>query len=227
MNNQEKRALDMLKNVRDFDAAHDVLFPAGTLARDLFDTIGGVVNDLEGHAASEADGRNTARQGTAGKAVAKAGIMEGLGILHRTARSMSGVIPGVEERFPLPHKQDGQELVITARAALEAAESLKAEFLRREVQERVFQDLAANIAAYEAALTGQNTGKDESVTAAASIDAAIERGMDALHQLDPIVRNKLHNNTALLAAWLSARRMERATRRNRTNTPPAPQTPNS
>jgi hypothetical protein len=61
----------------------------------------------------------------------------------------------------------------------------------------------------------------------ASIDGAIDRGIDALRQLDPIVRNKLHNNPALLAAWLSAKRIERAPRRSNTNTPPAPKTPNT
>lgn len=90
--------------------------------------------------------------------------------------------------------------------------------------EHVFTDLEANIVAYQAALTGQNTGKEESVTAAASIDGAIERGLDALRQLDPIVRNKLHDNPALLAAWLSAKRTERATRRNNKQPPPTPQT---
>ncbi len=225
MNDQEKRSLDTFKRVRDFDAAHEGLFPAGTLARDLFDTMGGVINDLEGHAATESEGRGAARQGTVSKAVAKASIIEDLGILRRTARSMGSVAPGIEEQFRVPPRQDGEELLINARAALAAAEPFKAEFLRREVQARVFQDLAANINAYEAALTEQNTAKEKRVTATASIDAAIERGTDTLRQLDPIVRNKLHNNPATLAAWLSAKRVERAPRRNHNNTPPTPQTP--
>jgi hypothetical protein len=226
VNDQEKRSLDAFKRVRDFDAAHDNLFPTGTLARDLFGTIGGVVNDLEGYAAAESGGRGAARQGTVTKAVAKTAIIKDLGILRRTARTMSDNMPGLEEKFPVPHKQDGQELITTARAALTAAEPLKTEFLRREVQERVFQNLTANIAAYEAAITEQNTAKEERIAAAASIDAAIELGMNALRQLDPIVRNKLHNNTATLAAWLSAKRIERAPRRSHNNTTPAPQTPN-
>lgn len=225
MNDQEKRTLDTFKRVRDFDAAHANLFAAGSLARELFDDIAGVVNELEGHAAAESTGRSKARQGTAGKASAREAILEGLGILRRTARSMAYATPGLEEQFPVPHKQDGQELLSTARSALTAALSLKAEFLRREVPEHVFQDLEANVAAYQSAFTGQNTGKEESVTASASIDGAVGRGLDTLRQLDPIVRNKLHDNPALLAAWLSAKRTERATRRNNKQPPPTPQTP--
>ncbi len=228
MNDQEKRTLDRFKRTRDFDAGNAELFAAGTLGRELFDALGVEVEKLEGHAAAESAGRSNARQGTTGKAAARDAIIEGLGILRRTARSMAYTMPGVEEKFPVPHKQDGQELVTTARAALGAAQTLKAEFLRREVPERVIQDLEANIAAYGAALTDQNTGREESVTAAASIDASIQRGLDILRQLDPIVRNKLHNNPALLAAWLAANRTERPNRRNskkNNNAPPTPQTP--
>lgn len=225
MNDQEKRLLDTFKRVRDFDAAHANLFPAGTLGRDLFDAIGDVITGLEGHATTESAGRGAARQGTASKAVAKAAIIEDMAILRRTARSLAFKMPGLEEQFRVPYRQDGQELIFTARAALAAADPLKAEFLQREVPESVFQRLTANINAYETALTERNTAKEESLTAAASIDAAIESGMEALRQLDPIVRNKLHNNPATLAAWLSAKRIERPTRRNHNNTPPTPQTP--
>lgn len=228
MNDQEKRTLDMFKRLRDFYITHGNLFPTGTLGHDLFNLISGVVNDLESHAAAEAAGRGAARQCTASKAIAKASIMKHMGILRRTARSMSPTIPGFEEMFRVPYRQDGQELITTARAALTAAEPHKAEFLRREVQERIFQGLEADIAAYEAALAEHNMRKEESITAAAAIDSAIERGMNALRELDPLVRNKLHNNTITLAAWLSAKHIERAPRRNHNNnhnTPPAPQTP--
>lgn len=227
MNDLEKRTLDMFKCVRDLDAAHRDLFAAGSLARELFDTVGEVVKELEGFASAEAAGRGAARQGTVSKGAAKAAIIEDLGILRRTARSMSGVMPGIEEKFSVPHRQDGQELINTARSALAAAEPIRAEFLRREVPEQVFNDLAANIAAYEAAHTDRNTAREESLTAAASIDAAIERGMEAVRQLDPIVRNKLHNNDPLRAAWVSAKRIQRGPRRNNTNAPPASQTPNT
>jgi hypothetical protein len=211
--------------VRDFDVSHEGLFTTASLARELLDTFGVVVTELEGHAAAEAAGRGTARQGTAGKGVARAAILEDLGILRRTARSMSVVMPGVEDKFRLPHKGDDQELLNTARAALAEARLLKVEFLRREVPESIFQDLEENIAAFEAALTGQYKGKEESTAAGASIDALIDRGLEALRQLDPIVRNKLHNNHAALAVWLKARRTERAPHRSKPDAPDTPDTP--
>src|ERR1051325_2768486 len=109
MNDQEKRTLDTFKRVRDFDAAHQGLFAADSLARELFDKIAGVVDELEGHAAAESSGRGKARQGTAGKASAREAILEGLGVLRRPARSMAYATPGLEEKFPVPHKQRSEE----------------------------------------------------------------------------------------------------------------------
>jgi len=225
MNDQEIRRLDTFKRVRNFGVTHDGLFPAGTLGRDLFDAIAGIVNDLEGHAATEASGRGSARQSTTGKGAARAALLEDLYIIRRTARSMAVVMPGLDDKFRIPRNSSAQELLDTARAFLADAEPLKAEFLRREVQERVFQDLAANITAFETALSGQYTGKEESTTAAASIVAAFDRATDALRQLDPIVRNKLHHNTATLATWESAKRTERPPHRSNPDTPAPPQTP--
>lgn len=225
MTDQEIRTLDMFKRVRNFDATHDNLFPTGTLARDLFDVIAGSVNDLEGFAAAQSSGRATARLGTTGKGAARAAIMEDLRIIRRTARSMAIVMPGLDDKFRIPRNPNNQELLDTARAFLAGAEPLKAEFLRREVRESVFQDLAANIAAFESALGGQHTGHGESAAAVASIDAAIDRATDALRQLDPIVRNKLHNDHATLAAWEGAKRIERASRRSNPGTPQAPPEP--
>jgi hypothetical protein len=221
MNDLETRTLDTFKRVRNFDATHAGLFAAGTLARELFDSIAGCADEIEARAAAETSGRGAARQGTAGKASARAAILEDLAIIRRTARSMAVVITGLDDKFRLPQKSTDRELLDTARAFLADAEPLKAEFLRREVPERVFQDLGTNIAAFESALNAQYAGKGESVTAGASIDAAFERGTDALRQLDPIVRNKLHNNPAALAAWMTAKRTERAARRSNPGTPPA------
>lgn len=225
MNDLETRTLDTFKRVRNFDATHAGLFTAGTLARDLFDTIARCADEIEARAAAESSGRGAARQGTSIKAAARAALMEDLKVIRRTALSVAAVIPGLDDKFRLPRKPTDRELIDTARAFLADAEPLKAEFLRREVPERVFQNLATNLAAFEAALNAQYAGKGESVTAAASIDAAFERGTDALRQLDPIVRNKLRDNPAALAAWMTAKRTERAARRSKPRTPPAASEP--
>lgn len=225
MTDQEIRRLDTLRRLHNFDVTNAGLFPEGTLARELFDAIAAIVRDLEEQAAAQSSGRGTARQSTAGKGAVRASLLENLSIIRRTSRSMSVVMPGIDDKFRIPRNPTNQELLDTARAFLADATPLKGEFLRREVPESVFEDLEADITAFQAALSGQLTGAGESVTAGASIDAGLDRATDILKQLDPIVRNKLHNNPALLAAWDSARRTERAPRRSKPGTPEPPEEP--
>lgn len=225
MTEQEIHRLEMFRRVRNFGASHEPAFPAGTLARDLFDTIGSTVNDLEGFAAEQSSGRASARQHTASKATARAAIQEDLEIISRTARAMTAAMPGLDDKFRLPRKANDQMLLDTARAFVADAAPLKAEFLRREVREVVFQDLEENITAFQTALKGQYDGSESSVTAVIAIDTAIEHAMNALRQLDTIVRNKLHDKPAELAAWESARHVERAPRRSKPDTPQAPPAP--
>jgi len=55
--------------------------------------------------------------------------------------------------------------------------------------------------------------KESHVAATAAIDVEVERGMNAVRELDPIVRNKFASDAATLAAWSSATHVERNPRR--------------
>jgi hypothetical protein len=220
MNDQSTRRLDALKRVCNFAEAHAELFPQGTLARELLNVISDVTEKLGEYAATQVSGRGEARRATAAKDAARAAILEGLAVLRRTARSIAVVVPGVDDKFRIPRNLNDQLVLDTAHAFLAESEPLKDEFLRREVPESVFQDLQANVTAFEEALRGRDTGREASVMAGASIDAALERATEALRQLDPIIRNKLRDDPATLAAWESARHTERSPRRSKPNPPP-------
>jgi hypothetical protein len=222
MTDKEKRILEMLRNVRNFASTHGALFPPGSLGRELFDKIGAIVGELENLAVSQSSGRATVRLYTAGKAAARTAILGALTIISRTARAMSINTPGLEGKFRIPHKMNDQVLLDTARAFLADAQPYKAEFLRYEVTQEFFDELSENILFFDGTLVGQYEGGESSATAGASFDAKIESAMNHLRQLDPIVRNKLRNDPAGLAAWERARHIERAARRNNHDTPPDP-----
>lgn len=61
------------------------------------------------------------------------------------------------------------------------------------------------------------------VSATATLDDLAAQGMETLRELNPIMRNLFEGDTARLAAWLSARHIERAPRRRPDETTPAPQ----
>jgi hypothetical protein len=77
------------------------------------------------------------------------------------------------------------------------------------------EDVAADIAAMEAAMGEQSGGLGNRIAAGAAIDDAIDRGVEVVRKLDAIVKNKYANNPAVLAEWISAGHTERAPRREK------------
>lgn len=222
MNDLEKRTLDMLRNVRNFGSTHEDIFAAGTLARELFTNVGNIVEELERLAAEQSAKWAEARQYIASKAVVRAALSEGLTIISRTARVMAIDTPGIEDQFRMPHNLTDQLLLDTARAFLANSAPHRPRLLRNEVPASVFQSLEDNITAFQEALALHYQASEASVEAGASFDAEMKRAVDHVRQLHAIVRNKLRDDPAGLAAWERARHIERAPRRSNHNEPPAP-----
>jgi hypothetical protein len=134
---------------------------------------------------------------------------------------VSSDTPGLQERFRLPRgNRNDQQLLTTARAFAADAVPFKAEFVRLELPADFLEDLAADIEAFEHAISDQNRHHEAHVSATESIDAVIDRGIEAVRQLDAIVRNKFRDDPATLAAWTSASHTARARRSPTTATPP-------
>jgi hypothetical protein len=132
--------------------------------------------------------------------------------MNRTARSMSRSLPGVEEKFRLPSKRDGQTWLATATGFATEAEPIADEFVRRAMPPDFIDDLKARILAFKQAMDGQAQKSAEQVAATAALAEAAEQGLAAVRELDAIVRNIYAGNEAELAAWESASHVERAPR---------------
>ncbi|MGB9180407.1 MAG: hypothetical protein WCB68_14335 [Pyrinomonadaceae bacterium] len=87
---------------------------------------------------------------------------------------------------------------------------LQAEFIERGLPADFLEDLAADIEQLETSTTQKIQGTEAHVAATAAIDELIERGMRAVRELDPVMRNVFAADPARLAAWLSASHVERA-----------------
>lgn len=226
MKDVERRHSETFERVRDFGVEHAASFPAGTLGAELFSTLSAHVAALQTHAAAQSSKAGAGAQGTTSCAAAREALREDLDAISHTARSMSVKTPGLEERFRLPRgNRNDQQLLATARAFATDAVPFKAEFIRHELPADFLDDLAADIAAFEASITEQNRSRDARVSATGSIDEAIGRGIAAVRQLDAIVRNKFRDDPATLAAWASASHTERARRAAVPTSTAAPSTP--
>ncbi|HEX8161741.1 MAG TPA: hypothetical protein VF538_07710 [Pyrinomonadaceae bacterium] len=228
MKDSETRRLETFIRVRQFGVAHAQTFPANSRGGELITEISTVISLMEGFTSAQDSGKRGAMEGTALVAVAREELREDLEAVRRTARAMSLTTPGLEEKFRLPRKTRDQELLAAARSFAADAAPLKAEFIRRGLPADFVEDLSADADAFAAAIENQAQRSGERVAATAAVDAAIERGADAVKELDAVVRNVFRDDAGVLAEWTSASHTERASRRaavrtdaNATPPPPA------
>ena len=224
MNTVISHLLEMFVRVHDFGAERAGSFPANSLGGEQFAIVAVVVEALTGETTSQTSGKSSVQQATASRAAAREALRESMQAITRTARAMALDTPGLENKFRMPRGGSDQALMTTARAFAADAAPLKTDFIRHELAASFVEDLKDDIADLERAVGGQNTGREAQVTATASIDQAVERGMNAVRRLDAIVRNKFRDDPATLAAWESARHIERSQHGKLTDKPTAPPT---
>jgi hypothetical protein len=227
MKDTERRRFEMFIRVREFGAAHASQFPAGSFAAEQFAALDSAIGALEAHASAQSSGRSGAKQAATGKAAARDELLRDLEAISRTARSMALTTPGLDDKFRAPRNWGHQEVLATARAVAADAVPFKAEFIRRGLPADFLEDLTADIAVMEQAVSQKARGTDSHVTATAAIDAEVERGVTAVRQLDAAVRNTFVSDPAALASWLSASHVERTPRNSpaRTSRGATPVTP--
>lgn len=222
MNHRQTNQYEMLKRVDDFGMAHAASFPASSLGAQKFAAIRSIVNELEQHGTTQSASHSAARTSTSAKRAARAALRRKMAAYSETAQTMESIRPGISATFRLPTGEGDQAWLNAARAFVQNAAPLEDEFIQREMPDDFQEDLRASIDAFESADNSQSVNMGKRVTATAAIDAVIDRGMELVRELDAIVRNKFRGDEATLAAWESARHIERASRRRATTSTSPP-----
>jgi len=226
MKDTERRRLEMFIRVREFGSAHAAQFPPASFAGEQFAILDTAIDALELQGSVQTSGKGTVRESITSKAAARDEVMRDLEAISRTARAMALTTPGVGDKFRIPHNQSHQEVLAVARAAAADAPPHKAEFIKRGLPADFIEDLQDDIEEMEGAIARKALGTESHTAATAAIDTEIERGMNALRELDSLMRNTFSNDPATLAAWTGASHVERAPRsQTKQPTPPNPPTP--
>jgi hypothetical protein len=205
----------MLGRVRDFATAETAAFPLATIGGQIFAEITGALAQLEGHATSQVAGSNVAREGTEQKAIAQEELLELLMMIRRTARSLDHTRPGVHAKFRVPPQLSATELMAVAEHFAAEATPLKTDFIAYGLPATFLDDLNDQIDEVRAALIDQAAGTRTRVTATAGISETLENAFASVRRVDPIVRNVFRDQPAKLAAWASARHLERAPKKKK------------
>jgi hypothetical protein len=95
------------------------------------------------------------------------------------------------------------------------SQPIKALLSEYDLNAEFFNEFSVNVNKFGQHIDKQTAGKGERIAANASLESALKRGEEEFEKLNTAVSNKYRNDPAKLAAWESARRMERAARSRR------------
>jgi uncharacterized protein (DUF2342 family) len=221
MEDRDLRNYEMVLRVGDFGTEEAAFFPPTSLGGQLFANVKAGAVEWGHQLAKQVSGSTSARQGTSGKFAAREAVLDALQRIRRTARAMSATVPGIDVKFRIPRNATDQLLLAIAEAFVTDATPLRNDFIRFAMPGNFLEDLSDHIAAFRNALTEQQTGKGKSVMANAAMDDVRASVMADIRQLEAIVPNTFHDDPARLAAWMTARHVERSPRTKKTPSEPA------
>jgi hypothetical protein len=167
------------------------------------------------------------QQGTEGRLEARTAVRRMNKLVWDTYQTIARERHDIRGLFESPSRiKNDQALVAAARAAADAAVPFADLFAEYGLTAAFFSELRAKADSLEANATLQNAGVGASVDAHAAIAETFRLMDEVIERLDTVVTNKFRDNPAKLAAWESARRLERPRRSRPTDedadTPPPP-----
>ena len=215
MNDKQRRRYERV--VRSYDhlsASAD--FPQGSKGAQSLARFKTAIEEVESLDASRETGARASKQGTMTKSDARERLRQSIGAISRTAQIIALDDPSFNGKFNAPRNNiNDQELLAIARSFAAEALPHKAKFIEYDLPADFLDKLSAAITDFEQAVNQQNQGAAARKGAQGAIDDALTRAEQELERCDTALRNKV-TDPAKLAAWESARRLERAPQKQKT-----------
>ncbi len=206
---KDVRRYNMLVRVKEFGSTHADLFPPGSLGAGTFAELATAIDRLDGHTVAQASGRANAQTGALSKAAARQALRAAVEAIVSMARGIAVATPEVGKTFQLPRNTRDKELATTARQFVSDAAPYAAAFVARGLSSTFVADLQGKLDAFERASNVHAAARQAHITARADITAAVASAIAIVQQLDPIVEYRIDTDPGLLAAWQSARHVDR------------------
>ena len=203
----DPQRLSAAERVRDFGILHADRFPPSTLEGQQFARLSTEIDRLRRHAVDKYSGKNSGRQATSKKALARQTLRDQLVTIETAASVMAPTAPGLDEKFRIPAHAADAQLLSVARAIADAAAPMQAQFVALGLDADFLDQLARGIDAFTRATAEQGAGRDQRITSRAGEQDALADAFDAVHRLDRLVPIRLKDDPMLLRAWKAARRV--------------------
>jgi hypothetical protein len=223
MNDKQRRQFERGSRIDSFMESGTADFPSGSKGGEVHALLKTELANLATLDVAKATSMNTRQQGSAGRRDVRERLRAQIAAVCDTADIISLDHPEVKGRFPRTRTdRSDQTLIAVARSFATAATPLKALFIEYNLSADFIERMNADADSLEQHISRQTEGMGARVTTNASIEETLGRADELIDRLDIIVRNKYRNEPAKLAAWESARRLERApkTKREGVSSPP-------
>ena len=224
MNLRTNFILEMLNRIVRFFLDHPIT-PALPRATAAHAEVVTTINALEAAAQNQTSGSGESEGGVDRREEIARDLRDYLKEVNRTARTLEPEHPGIRPTFRLPKSGSYPALIAAAQTIIAKATTLQASFEAAGMPSTFLTDLNALVAAFLAASGQKHGGGLTRVEGTAALRARASLGMIAADKLGACVRNHFRNVPEILAAWESARHVERAPRRSKDTPNPTPTPP--
>lgn len=213
MNSGQRRRNERAQRVDVYmDAATEDFPPdgkGGTLAAQLKELLAQTAALSQTRAAHA----NKRRQGTEGREDARAALRRMVKLVWDTHKTITIDRPDTKGLFESPSKIKSDDALVTAaRSYIDAAAPLAQLFAEYSLSAAFFNDLRAKADALQSYTSLQHAGASAGVDSTAAIEETLRQIDEVVERLHTVVTNKYRDDPARLAAWQSARHVERARR---------------
>jgi len=215
MNDEDRRIHQTLVRSREAFAQSVQDFAEGGAARQVYADLQAVIVEVEEKATAHGVGRSGARQGTQTISAAREALLEDLIAIREV-----GKVLDIEDKFPYPPRNNDEALLQTAGVYATNATPLKVQLIAHELPATFLEDLAADKAAFQDAITDRLNSVGDHIAAREELDDALARGVESVRKLTSLMKVKYANNPGKLAEWMAASHIERAPRRAKAEAPP-------
>lgn len=213
MNAKHRRFNERGQRVDLFLDAHAEDFAAGSKGGTLAASLKELLAEVSALDVARAASARKRQQGTEGREKMRTDLRRMVKSTYDTASAIAVERPDVKGIFVPPSRgNNDQTLVAAARSAADAAAPLAGLFTEFGLPPTFFNDMRSRADSLETYASLQASGVGEGVDKNAALEDAFRRMEELIGRLDPVVINKYPGDPAKLAAWKSARRVERAPR---------------
>ena len=223
MNEKQRRLSERGSRVGAFLTANAADFPVTGKGGELAARLKAELSNLSTLDVVKATGASARQQSSVGRRDLRESLRAQVSAVCDTAEAVGLDHAEVRGSFPRTRPDNSDStLIAVARSFANAAAPLKSLFVEYDMPADFIDTLKADADALERQISLQSEGEGARVNANASIAETLRHADKLIERLDAIVRNKYRNDPAKLAAWESARRLERSARPKRAGDAPQP-----